>query len=171
MARTAGYSSVCMLRVQSPVAAVISIGRGAIMDAISTLLVPMRRLGAFSHRPPPCMMNDTMLAGAEKRMRSSTAATCIVWVAPPDAPVAPIWCGFTPGSDFQKIDRANRVPQLQAERAETPKLLHRLVAEIVRRLNGVVVPHHVVGEHHVPLPRQVDARAGTEAMVVCSRRP
>jgi len=42
-----------MLRVQSPVAPVISMGRGAIMAAISALLVSSRRLGAFSQMPPP----------------------------------------------------------------------------------------------------------------------
>ena len=48
-------------------------GRGAIMAPISTLKVSSRRLGAFSHRPPPCMMAEIMLTGAENWMRSSTA--------------------------------------------------------------------------------------------------
>ena len=35
-------------------------GLGANMAAISTLLVPMRRPGAFSQKSPPCMMAETM---------------------------------------------------------------------------------------------------------------
>ena len=64
------------------------------------------------------------------------------------------------GQCLQEIDRANRVPQLQPERPEAPELLHRLVAEIVRRLDGVVVAHHVVGEDHVALAREVDRARG-----------
>ena len=55
-----------MLRVQSPVAETISIGRGAIMAPISTLKVPKRRPGAFSHGEPPCMMAEIMFTGARK---------------------------------------------------------------------------------------------------------
>ena len=102
MARTAGYSSRSMLRVQSPVAAAMNMGRGAIMAANSTLLVSRRRPGAFSHTPPPCMMKETMLAGAENWTRSSTAVSVYVWVAPPEAPVAPIILGLTPGRDSRK---------------------------------------------------------------------
>jgi len=75
MERMAGYSSRGTLRVQSPVAETSSMGRGAIMAAISTLDVPMRSPGAFSHWQPPCMMNETMLTGAVARTRPSTAAS------------------------------------------------------------------------------------------------
>ena len=142
-------------------------GRGAIMAAISTLKVSSRRLGAFSQRPPPCMMADTMLTGAENWMRSSTAASEKVCVPPPEAPVAPMRVGIDAGQRLQEIHRADGVPQLQAERPEIPELLAR-AAEIVRRLDGVVVAHHVVAEDHVALLRQIDAarRYGGEHRVL-----
>ncbi|MEJ7709847.1 MAG: hypothetical protein WKF84_08305 [Pyrinomonadaceae bacterium] len=52
--------------VQSPLADTISIGRGAIIAAISTLNVPSRRFGAFSQGEPPCMMaRDHIHRGGE----------------------------------------------------------------------------------------------------------
>ena len=62
---TAGNSSFGVLTVQSPVAATSSCGLGAKSAAISTLFVPTRSSAAFSQRDPPCMMNETMLTGAE----------------------------------------------------------------------------------------------------------
>src|ERR1035441_6945719 len=102
MARTAGNSSERLFFVQSPVAETIIMGRGAIMAAISTLKVSRRRLGAFSHSPPPCMMAEIMFTGAENCMRSSTASRRSVCVAPPDAPVAPMRAALTSGSDSRK---------------------------------------------------------------------
>ena len=131
-------------------------GRGAIMAPISTLNVSRRRLGAFSQRPPPCMMAEIMLTGAENCMRSSIAASRKVCVPPPEAPVAPMRDGVDLGQRLQEIHHADGVPQLQAERAEVPELFRR-GAEIVRRLDGVVVAHHVVAEDDVALLREVDA--------------
>src|ERR1043166_3035679 len=95
MALTAGYSSVCVFLVQSPVAAAMISGLGADMLAISTLLVSKRRLAAFSQIAPPCMMSEIMLTGAANWIRSSMAASEKVWVPPPLAPVAPIICLLT----------------------------------------------------------------------------
>ena len=102
MERMAGYSSRGTLWVQSPVAETSSMGRGAIMAAISTLEVPMRSPGAFSHWQPPCMMNETMFTGAATRTRSSTAASKKACVAPPEAPATAIRWLSTSGSDSTK---------------------------------------------------------------------
>ena len=42
------------------------------------------------------------------------------------------------------------------QRPECPKVFSK-AAEIVRRLGGIVVAHHVVGKHHVALPSHIDA--------------
>ena len=97
-----------------------------------------------------------MLTGAENCMRSSTAVSRNVCVPPPEAPVAPMRDGVHSRQRLQEIHHADRVPQLQAERSEVPELLRR-TAEIVRRLYGVVVAHHVVAEHDVALLREIDA--------------
>ncbi len=60
------------------------------------------------------------------------------------------------GQFLQEIDRPDGVPQLKAERTEVPQLFHRLISEIVGRLDGVVVTNHVIGEYDVTLARQVD---------------
>ena len=53
----------------------ISIGRGAIVAAISTLVISSRRPGGFSHRQPPCMCSEIMLTGTATLTRGSTAAS------------------------------------------------------------------------------------------------
>ena len=102
MAFIAGYSCRGVFFVQSPVAATISIGRGAIIAAISTLKVSTRNPGAFSHGDPPCIIPEIMFTGADQRIRSSTAVNMNVCVAPPDAPVAPIRSGSTSGNADRK---------------------------------------------------------------------
>ena len=72
---------------QSPVAEIISIGRGAMVAAISTLVVSRRSDGGFSHKQPPCMCSEIMFTGTATLTRSSTAASRNVCVPPPDSPV------------------------------------------------------------------------------------
>src|SRR5580658_5810957 len=139
MARMAGNSSLGVLRVQSPVAETSSIGLGANMEAISTLLVPMRRPGMFSQTSPPCMMAETMFTGAANCRRSSTAAGS---AGHGDAG------GIHVVERGHEIERAAGIPELQPERTEGPQLLRR-TAECVRRLHRVVIAHHIPGEYDV----------------------
>ena len=64
--------------------------------------------------------------------------------------------GIDAGQGGYEIERADAVPQLQAERAEAPDALFGLLAEFVRGLHRVVVAHLVEGEDHVALAREVD---------------
>ena len=86
----AGYSTVGVFTVQSPVADTSSSGRGAISAPISILLTSKRRFGAFSQMHPPCIVAEIILTGAETLIRSSTAVNMKVCVPPPDAPVHPM---------------------------------------------------------------------------------
>src|ERR1019366_3997038 len=97
-----GYSSRGTLRDQAVVSETTSIGLGANIAAISTLLVLRRRPGAFSHRSPPCMKDEIMLPGDENHTRSSTAVSNIVCVAPPDAPAMPIRPASSSSSEERK---------------------------------------------------------------------
>ena len=88
--------------VASPVAPTSFMGRGAVNAAISMLSVPRRSPAAFSQKHPPCFVGEIMQTGAVTRTRSSTAASRIVCVAPPEAPVQPIRAGSTSGSDVSQ---------------------------------------------------------------------
>ena len=102
MPRTAESSASRVFTVQSPVAETISSGRGAMVAAISTLLVSRRSVGAFSHRQPPCMCSEIMFTGTATLTRSSTAASRNVCVPPPDSPVTARASAWTSGSDCRK---------------------------------------------------------------------
>src|SRR5688572_21724180 len=100
----AGNSSLRVLRVQSPAAETISIGRGAVIAAISTLLIsesPPRKLGALWH-PPPCSMAEILLTGALTVTRSSAAVNMKHWRPPLEAPVHPIRLASTSGNEVRK---------------------------------------------------------------------
>src|SRR4026207_1207937 len=136
MRRTAGYSASSVLAVQSPVAETISSGRGAIVAAISTLVVSRRSEGGFSHRQPPCMCSEIMFTGTATLTRSSTAASRKGWAPAPAAPrhgrldgvgsgreqeglgAAPRLAGdrervaLDVGQRLEEVQAADRVPQL-----------------------------------------------------------
>jgi hypothetical protein len=73
-------------------------GLGAKRPANSTLPVPMRSRLAFSQVQPPCIDVLTITQGKESLMRSSMAASSIVCVPPPLAPVMAVRSGSTSGS-------------------------------------------------------------------------
>ena len=102
MLRIAGYSTVGVFTVQSPVAETSRSGRGAISAPISILLTSKRRFGAFSQIQPPCIVAEIILTGAETLMRSSTAVNIKVCVPPPDAPVHPMRSLSTSGRFSKK---------------------------------------------------------------------
>ena len=163
----AGYSSRGMLRVQSVVSDTTSIGLGANMAAISTLLVLRRRPGAFSHRSPPCMMDETMFTGDANWMRSSIAVRRKVCVAPPDAPAMPIRLASTSSREERKSKRANRVPQLEAMGPND----QRRCAALAKRCGTwtvSVIAYHVVSKDDVALLGQADPerRTGVDRLVL-----
>ena len=102
MLRTAGYSTRGVSRVQSPVADTSNSGRGAIRAPISMFELSSRRMGAFSHRHPPCIVDEIILTGAATWTRGSTAISAKVCVPPPDAPVQAIRDASTSGSPSRK---------------------------------------------------------------------
>ena len=51
--------------VQDRAEANLSAGRGAIMAPISMFEWPMRMMGAFSQRQPPCMVEEIIFTGAD----------------------------------------------------------------------------------------------------------
>ena len=77
-------------------------GFGANSAANSTFPVPTRSSEEFSQVQPPCIDVLTITIGPESVTRSSTAATSIVCVPPPLAPVMAILFGSTSGSERTK---------------------------------------------------------------------
>ena len=155
MLRIAGYSTSIVSAVQSPVAEIISSGRGAIVAAISRLLVSSRRPGMFSQRHPPCMCSEIMLTGAatatrgsidgeQERLRAAAGLS-----RDSEAVAADV------GQRLEKIERADRIPQLQAAEAQAPEVLPAS-AERVRQLPAVAVADHVVREDDEALARETD---------------
>ncbi len=72
-------------------------GFGANRAANSMLPVFTRRSEAFSQVHPPCIAVLTITAGNESATRGSTAASNIVCVPPPLAPVMAVRSGSTSG--------------------------------------------------------------------------
>ena len=102
----AGYSTSGVSFVQSPVAETSKSGRGAIIAPISILLKSIRKLGAFSHKQPPCICAEIILTGADTLILSSIAISMKACVPPPEAPVHAIRSGSTSGKDCKKsMDR------------------------------------------------------------------
>ena len=89
---------------------------------------------------------------------------------PPDSPVTPKSVAPDVGQRLEEIERADRVPELQAAETQPPQVLAP-AAEGVRELAAVVVADHVVREHDEALAREADraARAGVDRRVFSSR--
>ncbi len=96
-----GKPFVAISFVQS-FAVFIPCGFGANSPANSTFPVLIRSSEVFSHVQPPCIAVLTITHGNESLMRSSIAASSIVCVPPPLAPVIPVRSGSTSGSDSKK---------------------------------------------------------------------
>ena len=149
--------------VQS-LAVVMPCGLGANKPANSTLPVSTRSRDAFSHVQPPCIAVLTITAGKESRTRGSIAASSIVCVPPPLAPVMAMRSGSTSGQAEQEVERADAVPRLQAHdalqvrfglRAEEAPVLRRvhlgaLLLETMDQLHGKLLRVGIA--EHVPLP-------------------
>ena len=132
------------------------------MAAISTFEVPIRKPRRILAQAAALHDERHHVHRRSRRApgRPPPPAERSVW-PPPDAPATAIRPAIHLRQRLHEIQRANRVPQLQAQRREAPELIFGLVkrCSVWQR---IVVAHHVVGECHVSLARQADSqrRAG-----------
>jgi hypothetical protein len=141
--------------VQSPVADTISSGRGAIVAAISTLLVSS--LSVLAEASPLHVQGDhvdrhrdldaVVDRGEQERLRAAAGLTSDRQRLLLDA-----------GQRLQEIEAPDRIPQLQAGEAHAPQRF-ALASEGVRELTAVVVADHVVGEDDESLAGEIDGAA------------
>ena len=92
-------------------------------------------------------LNTIVHGGQKKGLRSSTRGAGHANLIPVDF-----------RQRLQKIERADRIPQLQAHRVERPQLFRRRVSKVMRQLVRVAVADHVVGKRHISLRRQIRAQ-------------